>query len=254
MESKRTFSKEEISKIIAKASKIQARKDLYGNDHSLTTEELEHIAEEVGIDKDSLYEAIETPYFPELDSKFRWFQSSSTIQDIQTVDGEINEDLWEEVVQDIRRITEGIGKPNKVGKNFEWEQRIKEVGYKHLSFIPKKGGTQIQFVSKWSALELILSVVPFFIGAGLAGILLDGTNFPDFVYFIIPLFGGLTGAGVMRFYLKKYFEKQKTQFNRIVTATAKRLRPGMKPKIQIEEEIRGHNSTYTSQKTRRKEP
>lgn len=252
MDSNRTYSKEEISKILARASKIQTRKDLYGDEQGLTEEELLHIAEEVGIDKESLFEAIHSSGIPELDSEFNWFKSSSNIQNMQTVEGEISEESWEEIVQDIRRITGGIGKPNKVGKTFEWKQQIKEIGYKHLSFNPRKGSTQIQYISEWSALELILSIVPFFIGAGFTGILLDGTAFPGFVYFIIPLLGGLSGTGLVRFYLKKYFKKQKTQFTRIVAAVGKRLRPGIKPEIQIdEEEVRGQETTSASQKSRR---
>lgn len=252
MVSNRTYSKEEISKILTRASKIQTRKDLYGDEQALTEEELVHIAEEVGINKESLFEAIHSSDIPELDSEFNWFKSSSNIQNMQTVEGEITEESWEKIVQDIRRITGGIGKLNKVGKIFEWKQRINEIGYKHLSFIPQKGSTQIQYISEWSALELIQSIIPFFIGAGLTGILLDGTAFPGFIYFIIPLLGGLTGTGLVRFYLKKYFEKQKTQFSRIVAAAGKRLRPGITPEIHIDkEEVRGQESTSVSQKARR---
>lgn len=252
MDSNRTYSKKEISKILARASKIQAQKDLYGDEQVLTEEELVHIAEEVGIDKESLFEAIHSPGVPELNSEFNWFKSSSNIQNMQSVEGEITEESWDKILQDIQRITGGIGKLNKVGKTFEWEQRINEIGYKHLSFIPQNGSTQIQYISEWSALELILSIVPFFIGAGFAGILLDGTAFPGFVYFIIPLLAGLFGTGLVRFYLKKYFKKQKTQLTRIVSAVGKQLRPSMTPKIQIdEEEVRRQESTSVSQKDRR---
>lgn len=84
MDNNRTFSKEEISKILAKASKIQAGKDLYGDQPGLTEEELVHIAEEVGIDRDSLLEAIQSPDMPELDSTFNWITASHKIQDVHT--------------------------------------------------------------------------------------------------------------------------------------------------------------------------
>ncbi len=236
MDNKRTFSKEEISKILTKASKIQARKDLYGDEQGLTEEELLHIAEEVGIDKDSLLKAIQRADLPELDSDFNWLTASSKIQDIHIIDGEISEETWEEVVQDIRRITGGIGKLNRVGKSYEWEQRMKEIGYKHISLAPQKGKTKIQFVSNWKGLKLLTTILPFFFGALLTGIILDGTNLPEFIYILLPALGGLGGIGLGRVYLKRTFEKQKLMFKQIIRAIGKRISPSQKPEISIEEE------------------
>ena len=148
MNTPRTFSKEEISQILAKASKIQAQKELYGDQQGLTEDELIHIAEEAGIDKDSLLEAIQLSDMPEPDSRFSRFMASHKIQDVHIAAGEIDEDTWEDVVQEIRRVTGGIGKISKVGKSFEWEQRLKEIGYKHISFTPQDVHTKNQFVSK----------------------------------------------------------------------------------------------------------
>ncbi len=234
MKNSRTFSKEEISKILSKASKIQARKDVYGDEAGLTEDELIHIAEEVGIDTDSLFEAIQSSDVPELDSDFNWITASSKIQDVHVVNGEINEETWEKVVQEIRRATGGIGKLNTVGKSFEWEQRMKEIGYRHISLTPENGTTKIQFVSNWRGLKIISSFLSFLAGAGITGIFLDGTNFADIVYFLLPLLGGSMALGVGRFYLKHYFEKQKSTFRDIVRSVSKTLNPVSESTITIE--------------------
>lgn len=236
MDNQRTFSKEQISKIIAKASKIQARKDLYGDEQGLTKEELIHIAKEVGIDSDSLFEAIYSSDLPELDSNFNWITASSKIQDVHIVKGEITQETWEEIVQEIRRVTGGIGKLNKVGKSFEWEQRLREVGYKHISLTPENGTTKIQLVSNWRGLKFTSSMLSFIAGATITGIFLDGTNFTDIVYFLLPLGGGIGALGIGRFYLRHYFEKQKSIFRDILRSVSKTLNPAKEAEITIGEQ------------------
>lgn len=252
MDRNRTFSKEEISKILARASKIQTRKDLYGDEQGLTEEELLHVAEEVGIDRDSLMEAIQSSDVPELDSSFNWLIASSKIQDIHIIKGEITEEMWEEIVQEIRRVTGGIGKLNKVGKSFEWEQRLKEIGYKHISLTPENGTTKIQFVSNWRGLKVLSSFLSFLAGVAITGIFLDGTNFADIVYFLLPLLGGIGAMGVGRLYLKHYFEKQKSMFRDIIRSAAKVLNPERKSEITIDEnESTSEQSSIKSNSIRR---
>lgn len=253
MDNKPTFSKEEISKILTKASKIQARKDLYGDQQGLTEDELLHIAEEAGIDKDSVQEAIQSAHMPELDSDFNWITASHKIQDVHITPGEIDEDTWEEIVQDIRQITGGIGKIHKVGKSFEWEQRIKEVGYKHISLTPQDGNTKIQFVSNWRGMMILSSLLPFLAGAAIMGIFLDGTNFPDIVYILLPFLAGIGGLGMGRFYLKRYFEKQKSQFRRILSAIGKRIQPPGSPDIILEDSESQNESGNSVSTTSRRE-
>lgn len=235
MDHKRTYSKEQISKIIAKASKIQARKDLSGDEQGLTEEELIHIAEEVGIDRDSLFEAIQSSDLPELDSNFNWITASSAIQDIHIVGGEITDESWEGVVQDIRRATGGIGKLNKVGKSYEWEQRLKKIGYRHISVTPQNGNTKIQYVSNWRGLKIVSSYLSFIFGFTLTSISLIGVNLPPIVYALLQLLGGTGAMGVGRLYLKLYFEKQKSQFRQIIRSVSKTLNPAKEPEISIEE-------------------
>ncbi|MEX0721732.1 MAG: hypothetical protein WD059_13750 [Balneolaceae bacterium] len=58
MSDPKVYSRSDISKILSKASEIQTRKDLYSDQQGLNKAELLHIAEEVGIDKDVLIQAL----------------------------------------------------------------------------------------------------------------------------------------------------------------------------------------------------
>jgi hypothetical protein len=236
MDPNHTFSKEEISKILALASKIQNRKDLNEDQMSLSVEDLRHIAEEVGIDRESLDMAIDRAGRGDLDATFRWFGKSSTIFDDMTLSGELTEEAWEDVVQEIRRITGHIGKPGKVGKAFEWEQPETDTGVeKHLSLSPKNGSTRIRYIAKWYAFEVIALGFSMFVGAGLGIFLFELLQLSGALFFILPFLGVLSGFGISRLFMKRYLEKQKSQYMRIVDAIKKRLRSGGAQKTMLDE-------------------
>jgi len=224
MDSNRTFSKEEISKILDKASKIQSRKDLNRDEIALSVDDLQHIANEVGIDHESLHEAIRSAGITELDVKFNWFKLSSTILEDKTVEGELTDDAWEDVVQDIRRITGYIGKPVKMGKMYEWVQPESDTGVeKQLSMSPQQGSTKIRFIAQWKAFEIILVGFSMFVGTGLGMFLFNLLGFSGATFFTLPILGGFAGFGLSRLYMKHYFEKQKRQYKQIVATIEKRL-------------------------------
>lgn len=236
MDPNRTFSKEEISKILALASKIQTRKDLNQDQMALSVEDLRHIAAEVGIDRDSLEQAIDRASSAEPDTSFRWFGKSSTILDDMTLSGELAEEAWEDVVQEIRRITGHIGKPGKVGKAFEWEQPETDTGVeKHLSLSPQNGRTRIRYIAQWYALEVITVGVSMFAGAGLGIFLFELFQLSGASFFILPFLGILSGFGLSRLFMKRYFEKQMRQYAQIIEAIKKRLPRGEARKALLDE-------------------
>lgn len=233
MPDQKLFSKKEISIILSKASEIQTQKDLYGDQEGLTENELIELAREVGIDKNSLLEAIQINNESNLDTSYNWIKATSRVQRIVNVDGTFNKEEWEEIVQEIRKVTGGIGKINRVGKSFEWEQRRSDIGYKHFSFTPGKNKTKIQMVSSWGPLKFIGSLMSFFFGFIVVLLSLKSPLGKDTAVLLAPL-GGLAGLLASRFVLKSYYETQKAQLSGIVKLIANKLRP--KPAIKIEEE------------------
>lgn len=224
MPNERTFSKQEIQKILNKASEIQTQKDLYGDRDGLSEDELLNIAQEVGIDQDSLLQALENFENPVLDSSFKWFSGSSKVQDISYVNGEVTLENWDDIVQEIRKVNGGIGKTSQIGASFEWEQRMKEIGYKHISFTPKDGKTKIQFVAGWSGLKLLSTVLPGFFGFVFGLIFLKGIGIPKDISVLFAPISALFGIGLGRVFLKSYFEKQKLILSSIKQSVSKLIR------------------------------
>ena len=124
MSDSKTYSKKEISKVLTKASEIQVKKDLYEDQETLSEEDLIHIAEEVGISREALQEALAKIGEPDLDEQsYSLVKGTSRIQDVSSVKGVIDKEQWEDLVLEIRKITGGIGKVKKTGNTYEWEQR-----------------------------------------------------------------------------------------------------------------------------------
>ncbi len=242
MDNNHSFSRKEITKILSKASEIQKQKDLYGDKDGLTEQELMELAEEVGIDKSSLLEAMQTFDEPGLDEKFSWLRGNSKIQALTQLDNEINEANWTKIVQEIRKETGGIGALIRNGSSFEWEQRRKEIGYKHISLIPENGKTNIQIVNSWKGIKFISTFFACMIGFMMTAVALDGSSIAEFALIIAPL-GALLGLIPSRLFLNIYFKKQKRQVENLIT----RIRRVLKTKspehsIRIEDE-----DIYTNQ-------
>lgn len=237
------YTRKEISKILSKASEIQTQKDLYGDKDGLTESELLELAREVGIDKDSLLEALHNVDIPEFQSTFKWFQASSKLQDISIVDGNVSPELWEEIVQEIRRITGGIGKTSSSDKSFEWEQRRNEIGYKHISLTPQNGKTKIQFVTSWSPFRSLALFVATFSAAVFVIVLLKGLGIPKTTAALWAPLGGLVGFSTGMVFMKAYFNSEKKKLQNIVQSITKKIRSSKTPRINIEEDV---YSTETS--------
>ena len=228
------YSKSEISKILKTASEIQTRKDLYGNKDGLDEHELIELAKEVGIDRESLLEALDKHNQPEFNTSYSWLKATSRVQQVEMVQGEINEENWEEVVQEIRRINGGIGKLIKNGSSFEWEQRMQEIGYKHLSFSPQNGKTKIQAVFSWSPLRLLTLFLSFFFGGLAVIVFLKGLGYPKELGVLFSPFGAVAGISVASLYLRSKFVTEKKKIGAIIRSVGKVLSGKQQPSIEID--------------------
>lgn len=227
------FSKSEIGKILSKASEIQKQRDLYDDKDGLSKSELIELARETGIDQVSLLEAMQTFDEPGLDDQHNWFSGTSKIQHAINIDGEITNELWDSVIKEIRKETGGIGKSAKTGNSFEWEQRKKDIGYKHISLTPVNGRTNIQIVNSWTGIKFISTFFSMMIGFMLTAVALDGSSIADFALIIAPI-GAIIGLIPSRIFLKSYYKKQKKQVEGIIKRISRKLKSS--PSIAIEDE------------------
>ena len=223
MEGEYTFDKKEISKILKKASEIQTRKELYGNKEGLTKQELVQLATEVGIDEESLLEAIDAKELPDFDNSFNWLKGTSKVQAIEVIDGEISDQNWDDVIREIRKVTGGIGKDSNNRSSFEWEQRLKEIGYRHISLTPQNGKTRVQYIFNWPGIKFISTFFSFLMAFMITAVSFDGTDVPSAISLLISGFVGIGGIFVGRIFLKSYFERQKKQLHTVLTVIKKSL-------------------------------
>lgn len=237
------FSKKEISEILKKASEIQTQKDLYGDKEGLTENELIALANEVGIEKDSLLEAIQQNDVPEFENKFDWVKGTVTVQDVRLVDGEVNKENWDRIIREIRRTTGGIGETNIQGNTFEWMQRFKDIGTRHISLTTEHGKTKVQYVFKWTGLKFISGFFSFMAVFAIVFLSLEDYGIADRLVALISLGAGGLGSYLNRLYLKPQFERKKKTMHRVMEGIQKELMKSSSPAISIEE-----SDVYESEK------
>lgn len=222
MSDNRNFSKAEISSILTKASAIQAQKELYGSQEGLTRNELIELAKEVGIDEDSLLEAIQRQDEPEFKHTFRFWNGTSKLVESHTFKGEVSTENWDEIIREIRLITGGIGKTSNNGNTFEWEQRRSDFGYKHISLNKESGKTKVQMVSSWSPLKVLSTTLSMLAFLAFTAIGAKSAGLRDYIGLMLPFTLAL-GFGASRFFLKSIFNNQKKLFTDLFSSIGKKL-------------------------------
>lgn len=223
MSNYRTYSKKEITKILSKASEFQTQKELYGDKDGLTKEELLEVALEVGIDSDSVRKALELSDHHDSDTSYNWISASPDYYKVTLAEGEISEEKWEEIIQEIRSITGEIGKISKVGKSFEWEQKVNDFGYRHITLTPYNGQTKIQYVSSWKGVRFIVTFFTTLIGFMLTAVSLDGSSLNEFLSILAALGGASVGFGISRFFLKPIHTKKVARNERLIARLSKKI-------------------------------
>lgn len=211
------YSKKEISKILKKASEIQTHKELYGDKDVLTKEELFQLATEVGIDKESLEEALHHKDIPELENTFQWLKGTSNIQSVEIFKGEMTDKLWDEMIQTMRTEVGGIGEVSKQGNIYEWTQRFDDIGFRQITFTPQKGSTKVQYSYRWTGLKFATGFFIFMFAFGISMVSLSNTTIPEAMFVPISLVLGGLGSLANRFYLKSYFERKKKTMFRVMS-------------------------------------
>lgn len=230
------FSKKEISDILKKASEIQTQKDLYGDKEGLTQKELVALAKEVGIDQDSLMQAINQKDIPAINNEFNWFKGTSSVQEIQIFDGEVTSENWDKLIREIRRTTGGVGETHIQGNSFEWMQRFKDVGTRHISLTPENGKTKVQYVYNWRGIKFMSGFFSamFFFAFIYVGFL-DNSALPERLSILFALLSGGAGWYLNRLFLKPQFERKKKTMHRVLDGLRKELSKSDTNSIIIEE-------------------
>ncbi|MFN1833668.1 hypothetical protein AB2B38_000280 [Balneola sp. MJW-20] len=246
MAENRLYSKEEIQRILAKASEIQARKELYDDNIGLNEEEIIRLADEVGISRVAMNEALSNFDAPTMDDRFNWMSPNTRIQHVEHISTSIDEKNWERVVQEIRRETGGIGKTSHIGSSFEWEQRRSDIGYKHFSFTPSNNGSDVQMVSSWVGLKILTYVFSAMFPFIVSLILFKGIGKDTAI--MIGTAAAILAQIPARVFLRNYYVKQKKQLKNIIHRISGKNINKNEPAITIDEETGSSESEISGPK------
>lgn len=235
------YSKKELSKILALASEIQTQRDITKGEEGLSEEELLGIAKEVGIDSETLLMAINRFKSQQHKTSFSWLKGTTRLQSGTTFEGELNQEKWEELLEELIQVTGEMGESSIAGNKFELKQNMGEIGSRYISFSSKNGKTKVNYLSNWTAINLVSSVFSFIMGFVIALIALKESGLAKGLYMALSPFGGLLGVGLGRLFLKRFFDKEQDKLQKVIEATSSILEEGNKPEIFIEEDTLTHS-------------
>ena len=124
--SNRKFSEEEVALIIKRAAELQQTEETAeepGN--ALTLAEVEQIAKEAGIDPLLIRRAAQSLGRPEVTNRpSPWAGAPTRFVFERVVDGEITSDVYEDLIDTVRRTLGDNGMPSVLGKTLAWTSSV----------------------------------------------------------------------------------------------------------------------------------
>ena len=160
--SRRFFSEKEIGTVLRRATELQeASKST--DPTGLTFEELQQIAAEAGIDPRYLSQAVASLDEEDTDDQFHWMGAPLTVNLERVVEGEVSEQGWSEMVDDIRSRLDLVGSTGRVGQSREWTYESKEQ-QAQVTVTSREGQTKIRIFAKYP--QLAASVFAPALGLG----------------------------------------------------------------------------------------
>ena len=207
----RTYTEKEIAKLLERTAQLQADdvRDEQPSTSGLSLSELETIASEAGLDPEYLHRAA-----LEIESTGKKGFQNRTATHIHTqrfLSQELTEDVWEELVFELRRSfasnssidmtglgSFGNGVVEQIGRSREWRHTSPMGVHTSVLLRPYKEGTRIEMSQKVGAgspkseaigYGFLLSILPAFILAVIFGksLLVGAASFTAFMAMLVPL-------------------------------------------------------------------
>ncbi|MDR9415093.1 MAG: hypothetical protein RI564_02330 [Gracilimonas sp.] len=235
MANERTYNRDQINRILSETL-MRQKKQPNDDNEGLTEEELMHIADEVGLDRKALKETLLNFNDHAPVSTGNFLTGNSRLNHIEVLSGEINDEIWDDVQIKLRGAIGGLGVPKKTENAYELEQVVEEIGYKHLSLIPKDGNTRIEYSEEWPALKILVLIISFMMVAGLTLITLKELGFAKLITILFAPFGGLVGIGAGLGFLKYYYSSKKSKLKKILKIVSDKLNSANSLEITIEKD------------------
>lgn len=217
----RLFTDQEISAVLKRAAELQQTQG-QSTAHGLTRSEIEHAAQEVGIDPRWVEVAVrelDQDRLTQEEQRWHIWGAPMRFERERWVEGELSTDDWSDVVAEIRRTTNKAGDLEQIGSHLEWRNDGKDGSFPaHLVATPRKGQTRLTLNANFSnvGLYLLLLMVPLFAMLGIAG----GMDAALWVRWLIVL--GVWAASLLgtRFAIQQTLRSQHTKYDRLFDSVA----------------------------------
>ena len=191
--SRRLYSDREVGAVLKRATELQEKRR-QSLAHSLSLEEVEQVAAEIGVEREYLRAAVQ-----ELD-RHPVGQGGLTLTggpfaaDLErVVAGEVTDDLWEEIVLELRRLTGSVGETSQLGQAREWSDGG-EMGQTQVTIRSRGDRTTIRVLKNYQGWAAFVYFMVAFASATATGIALDGKGFSEWVN--VSIVGGAVLSGL----------------------------------------------------------
>lgn len=213
---RRLYTEKEIGALLKRATELQEEAH-ESRARSLSFEEIEQIAAEIGIAPEHLQmAAAELADLPTSDeTSFLFFPNPITQK--RVIDGKLTEAEWEQFVLGIRRLTGGTGKVTEIGQIREWSRNIQEIGSQRVTLSPHGEQTLMEVRQHYWGGALIAYVFSFTAGMAIGGVMMDGNGMSDGLQLLIAAGGGVGMVTAVRIGIGLWVNKQRERVKHLAS-------------------------------------
>lgn len=188
----RTYNEKEIGALIQRATELHERAT-GASGHSLSLQEIEHIAAELGLPPEHVQTAaLEFDTRENLDKSFSFWGAPFVIDQTRVVNEAITEEQWEDIVLELRRFSGSTGNVSTLGRARQWSDEGYNFEKTQVTIRPGDGRTSIQIRKHYDGAAVLYPVV-FGISAFFGLIVFH--SLPDMAKFTEVALAGLSGLG-----------------------------------------------------------
>ncbi len=221
---RRSYSEKELRALIQRATELhEAAKG--ESDRSLSLDEIEHIAAELGLPPEYLRTAaLELENQPRSDKTFSLWGGPFVINQARVVDETMTQEQWAQAVMDIRALTGKQGHVDEIGAAREWTHAIGE-GDQGINFVktrialrPEDGHTTIQIRKQYGGVAISAYVAAFILSAALTIATIEafeGMGLPDPANWTILVGVVLGSLAAVRGSLSVWANRQKEKLKQL---------------------------------------
>jgi hypothetical protein len=208
----RSYSKNEIQKILAKAAELEMSKTFDSGADSLTEQEILSLAKDSGISVSSIKAALHSIDAPEFDNSFNWLKGTTRIQHIEHFDTELQSEQIAKVLRILQSNESELGETDLHSKKLTWHLK-REIESTKVSLYEDSGKTAFEYSSDWTGLKFVMATFPFLMLFIITLVATKGMGFDKFTSLMIAPVGGFIGLTAGWIYLKSRFENQKKRLH-----------------------------------------